>query len=666
MPPFYRRRWRWRPRPKRRTWRTRMARWRPYRPFRRRTYRRQHLVRRKFKRFKLRKLKRLRLNQWQPTTIKKCKIKGYKCLFMAGPDRAANNYAQYQQTYVPEHESGGGGWSLMIFTLEALWEEHMLCRNWWTQSNKGLPLARYNGAKFKFFREESTDYIVSYQLCYPMTDSPLTHANSSPYNMLISRKRFLVPSLETKKRGKPYILKKFRPPSLMKNKWYFQTDICKTGLILITTTAVDLRYFYTNPWRISNNITIHTLNPQIFQNKGFINPDTSGYHPKTTTWYFANIGHEKDPPLKQLSYLGTPGKYTLGKPWDGTNTYFSKPQDWGNIFHPDVLTLNIQVYVTNTKDTVFSEANKDKKVSQINTGLTLVTNPFIIPVRYNPDRDTGQDNVTWLASIQRQDQGFAVPTDENVKIQGLPLHIQLWGWPDWQKKLAYLHQIDSSYLLCIKTPFTEPKLDYIIPIDTSFLNGNGPYNLPHEELSIYTLNSWWPKLAHQLVSIDQICSCGPAVSRYANNKSIQAHCSYNFYFKWGGCPANMVLLTNPCLQPKFPVPDTLTERLQKQNPKYPPELELHEFDERRQELTETCLKRIKEYEETNPNVPSITGACTNPPIKTETQKLQEALIETQTEEKKETSLQQQLQQLKQQQLLLKQCILQQLRQRNIE
>ena len=66
---------------------------------------------------------------------------------MAGKDRLANNYAQYQQSYVPEHEPGGGGWSYMVFSLDALWEEFLLDRNWWTHGNRGLPLAKIHKSK---------------------------------------------------------------------------------------------------------------------------------------------------------------------------------------------------------------------------------------------------------------------------------------------------------------------------------------------------------------------------------------------------------------------------------------------------------------------------------------------------------------------------------------
>nr|UGV36855.1 MAG: ORF1 [TTV-like mini virus] len=671
MPPF----WRYnRPRyyPRRRN------RW-PYRrrtrrTIRRRRYRYRRPVR-KFKRYfyrkKLKKLKKLKIFEWQPSSIRLCHIKGYKCLFMAGKDRLANNYAQYQQSFVPEHEPGGGGWSYMVFSLDALWEEFLLDRNWWTHGNRGLPLARYIKAKFKFFREQSTDYIVSYSLCYPMTDTPLTHANSHPYNMAIARKRFIVPSLDRKPRGKPYVKKTFHPPSLMKNKWYFQSDICKTGLLLLTTTATDLSNFYANPYSLSNNVTLHCLNPEVFQHNGFIEPETQGYTPKAGNYYFCFDHNTHERKVKNLHYLGRPGPMTLGKAYSQAQSdYTTNSRNWGNIFHPDVLKLNIDVYKSNQQMTaVFSNGNLEKQVDDNGvTGLlTKVQVPFIVPVRYNPDRDTGQDNITWLQSITRNTgTGIAPTADENLKISGFPLWMQWWGWPDWQKKLAYAHNIDSSYMLVSTTKFTEPKIAFIAPIDRSFLEGNGPYNLPQEELSVYTFNSWWPKLTHQLVSIDQLCQAGPATCKYTNKKQIQAHCKYDFQFKWGGCPAPMTELLNPCSQPKFAVPDNMLQRLQIQNPKTPPETEIHAFDQRGDYLTKACIERIKAYTEPNTNLSSITDSASCPTTKTEKQILQEALNQASDEETQETTTQQQLQRYKHQQRLLKRAILKLINQSNIE
>nr|UGV38788.1 MAG: ORF1 [TTV-like mini virus] len=673
MPPYRRyRRYFWRRRQPNRYLQRRPV-WNRRRRFRRtfqtRWRRRRFRVRKFYKRHIKKKLKKLRLYQWQPKTIKKCKIKGYKCLFWAGPDRDSNNYAQYQETYTNPHQPGGGGWSYLIFTLDALYEEHLKCRNWWTTSNKGLPLTRYLGATFHFFRNEYTDYMVHYSLCYPMLDAPLVHANSSPYILMTTNKRFLVPSMRHKPRGKPYVKKRFHPPDILKNKWYFQADMCRSGLLLLTTAACSLSNFYIPPWGSSNCISIKTLNPKTFQKNGFINPpETTGFAPKTSTYLWAANTRETTIKLKHLSFLGRPGPYTLGTPLNNTatNTYFSNKQNWGNPFHPDVLNMNIPLFKSTQQPAaaVTEDLTKrEKPISELNTTFVPVTEPLVLELRYNPDRDTGKDNYVYLQSIERDTLNFDIPADKDIQITGLPLHIAMWGWLDWQKKLAKYHQIDTSYSLVIRTPVTEPKVDYIIPVDQNFLDGKGPYGIPHSELNTYTLTSWWPKVAHQLVTNNNICHSGPATCKYEKVKAIQAHCKYSFYFKWGGCPAPMVDLTNPCSQPKYPLPDPIVQRLQIQNPETPPQLELHDFDQRQEQITKRCIERIQQYTTTEQSLSTITGP-TIPPTKTTRQEIQEE-IETPEEKNEKETLLLQLKQQHHQQQLLKRAI-RQLMKANIE
>ena len=295
--------------------------------------------------------------------------------------------------------------------------------------------------------------------------------------------------------------------------------------------------------------------------------------------------------------------------------------------------MNIPLFKTNIQPSqAVGTTSRDTSLSTLNTTFTRVTEPLVLELRYNPDRDTGKDNYVYLQSIERDTLNFAIPDDKDIQITGLPLHIAMWGWLDWQKKLAKYHQIDTSYSLVIRTPVTEPKVDYIIPIDQNFLDGKGPYGIPHTELNTYTLTSWWPKVAHQLVTNNNICHSGPATCKYEKVKAIQAHCKYSFYFKWGGCPAPMVDLTNPCSQPKYPLPDPIVQRLQIQNPETPPQLELHDFDQRQEQITKRCIERIQQYTTTEQSLSTITGP-TIPPTKTQGRKYKKKL-ETPEEEKR--------------------------------
>nr|UGV35690.1 MAG: ORF1 [TTV-like mini virus] len=669
MPPFRRYYYNYwnRTRPYRHRRRLRRPRRRRFRKPVRKRYRRRHWVRRK--RFFKKKKKFLKILQWQPKTIKYCKITGLKCLFWAGKLRVNNNYAQYQETFVHPRQPGGGGWSYLLFSLASLWEEHQKDRNWWTVGNQGLPLTRYLGATFKFFRSPTTDYAVNYCICPPMLDAPLVHANSSPYNMLLLKHRIIVPSLRHNPYGKRYVKKKFHPPSQLKNKWYFSADLCNTGLLLLTTTSVDLDRMYLSPDSLNNNTSIWTLNYKVFTNSKLDKQPTTGYKPNPNIYLWANGTQEHRVKFKNLTFLGRPGPKRLGTPFEDIGSSWTEVKNkitddkyWGNPFHPEVLNLDVEVYKTTVQYTAFPDSYWDKYVEEdetLKTVFTRVQEPFVQELRYNPDRDTGEKTTIYLVP-NTTSNNFQIPEDDNITIKGFPLYLGLWSWIDWQKKLNYIHNIDSSYILCMQTPFTEPKQNPIttpiIPIDRGFLDGKGPYNLDPEDLSKWTLDNWYPKVAHQLVTIDQICSCGPAVAKFDNTVSIEAHCQYKFKFKWGGCPAPMVNLTNPCLQPKYPVPDQIIQRLQAQDPALPPELELHDFDERQETITKKCIKRIQEYTTTEQTLSCFAGPS-NPRLITEREKIQKEIETSDSEEEKTQTEQQQLIRLRNKQKQLRRAIL---------
>ncbi len=71
--------------------------------------------------------------EWEQEKINKCKIRGQKCLFEGGPMRLSNNFYEYFGSYVPENWQGGGGWSLMVFSLDSLYEDFNLLQNYWTK-----------------------------------------------------------------------------------------------------------------------------------------------------------------------------------------------------------------------------------------------------------------------------------------------------------------------------------------------------------------------------------------------------------------------------------------------------------------------------------------------------------------------------------------------------
>nr|UGV36436.1 MAG: ORF1 [TTV-like mini virus] len=663
MPPYWTRRYRFRNyRRKRRfrflPWRTRQTIRRRYRT--RKRYRRPYKVKRR--RYNRKKTK-LILKQFQPSTINKCKIIGYKCLFQGSPLRTSKNYIQYVYSTVPPFWPGGGGWSLLVFSLESLYEDFLHIQNLWTKSNAGLPLVRFLGSKFKFYQSADTDYVVSYDRCWPMVDTEHTHADSCPIRMLQRRHKVIIPSRKSQSRKKPYKKVFIKPPSQMQTKWYFQRDICKIPLLMLTATSVDLRYPFCSPQAKSNNITIRFLSPFLFQNPNFAHyPTTTGYWPKRTDSgekLYLYASHNALPNdintdfVKTLIPLCNTTTYQPGKQLSSAG-YENKPENWGNPFYHDYIND------TNSEQTMYLFLSKTTPINMLEyikangakPTLTTVTGPTIYDTRYNPEKDTGEKNKIYLVSNGSKET-IEPPTNTNYIFEGFPLFILLWSWTDFIKKLKDTPDIDKYQFLVIETDQFETKLPKYIPIDTDFTEGYDPYTpediknnpqVPHTP-NIYNKNSWYPKLLFQQQMIERICSAGPAYPRPASNNYLQAYCKYCFYFKWGGCPKTLQKAYDPCLQSKWTTTDNIGTRLEITNPFTPPETQLYSFDWEKDYVNQKAIERIQYYTEIDePNI-SISGNKNNPSTFKKAQEKNSA-------EKEEEALQQQLLKLRHKRMLL--------------
>lgn len=561
---------------------------------------------------------------------------------------------------VPPFWPGGGGWSLIVFSLESLYEDYQHLQNIWTRSNAGLPLVRYMGCKFTFFQSEDTDYIVTYDRCWPMVDTQHTHADSCPSRMLQKKHKITVPSRKTKQRKKPYKKVFIRPPSQMTTNWYFQRDICKIPLLMLTTTAVDLRYPFCSPKATSNCITIRCLSTHIFKNPDFAHyPETSGYWCKkdnSNNKLYLYAGTERlttftTQKIKSLIPLLNTRNYQPGIPMSHEQ-WENKKENWGNPFY--------YAYIndTNTEPTYYIYISKDSPATmQTNSydpsklTITEVTGPTIYDVRYQPDKDTGDNNTIYLVSTSSKET-IEPPENPNYQFHGFPLYILLWGWTDWIKKLKDTPDIDKYQMLVIETKQFDTQLPQYIPIDIDFTEGYDPYTpnkenptVPHRP-NIYNAANWHPKLLFQQQMIEKICRSGPGCTRPTSDNYIQALCKYQFYFKWGGCPKDLQKAYDPCLQSKYTTADNVGSRLEITNPQRPPELELYSFDWQKDYVTQQAIERIQLYTELDaPNI-SITGSKGNPPP------LQKITQKENSAEKEEETLHRKLLELRHRRLLL--------------
>nr|UGV35293.1 MAG: ORF1 [TTV-like mini virus] len=655
----------------RRRKRNRLFRWRARPPLRRKFYKRkQRKYRKKVKKRRFSKKKiSLIVKQFQPKHIRKCKIVGYKCLIQGSPKRTNHNYIQYIYSKTPEHGPGGGGWSLIVFSLDSMFEDWQHLENIWTTSNAGLPLVRYMGCKFKFYQTENLDYCVSYDRCWPMLDTPYTHADSAPQRMLMKKHKFTIPSRKTQRNKKPYKKCFIKPPTQMTNKWYFQRDICKIPLVMLTTTGVSLTNPYCNPKAHSNCISIKCLSPTIFQNPAFQSyPQTSGYSPKTaqnmtdhrehnmylwaTTENITTHITKTNITQFHLVPLTNTKDYQAGTPILN-DTWENKPKNWGNPFYHTYLDeQSYTVYISDMSPTNAKELLS--KASDAQYSLTLPSTPLIYTVRYNPASDTGEGNETYLIN-NSSGTNWNPPENENLKIDGFPLYFLCWGWTDWVKKSQNTINPDENYIQVIKTNQFDIKLPYYIPIDMDFIEGYDPYvEHPHDGTAIlpstHSQQHWYLKLQFQEQSIEKICMSGPGCPR--TDYYMQVYCKYYFYFKFGGCPKTLEKAYNPCQQPRWTTADNISGRLEITNPNTPPQTEIFSWDWQNDYVTEQCIERIKQYTEIDRPTFSITESKSSAKALSKIQKEDQA-----HQKKEEEDLINQLHQLQQQRLQLHQLLI---------
>lgn len=539
----------------------------------------------------------------------------------------------------------------MIETLASLWEDWQHLKNFWTTSNAALPLVRYRGATLTFFQSPYTDYIVQVHTCYPMTDTKHTHADSAPSRMLQKRKTIKVPSLETRKKKRPYKKVKVHPPSQLQNKWYFQKDICNLPLLMIQATAVDFRYPFAPSSAQSNNVTLLCLNIELFQNSNFDNPSiTHGYFPKPNTYLYSTnkrtiVADPKQIPFNDLVYLGNTKDYTLGK--DSQDTF----ANWGNPFMPEYIHGEKPVYTAAQKIT---KSNYD----QVKSTLANLTQDYFFYARYNPEKDTGSTNTVFIQDNFTQ-TSWHRPQNPDMILEGFPLYDMLWGYTDWMKKIFSHNDIDNKYTVVIQTREFDEKKGYYIVLDPHFKDGKNPYDTP---LTNYNKSHWNICSRLQDKAINDICLSGPGSPKPPFGNYIQAKMKYNFHFNWGGCPKTLEQPYDPCSQPTWNIPSNLNEGLQIQNPETEPQTEIQKWDWRRDYLTPTAIERISSHTPINEDLQIFTGTHRDVPIFRQT-----SPEDTSSEEEKEDppSLQEQINKLKRKQHKLQHRILKRLKSTNL-
>nr|UGV35462.1 MAG: ORF1 [TTV-like mini virus] len=654
--------WRWRPywrNPWRRRRRWRTFRWRPRKTFRRR---------RRFRvRKPKRKLKRLTLHQWQPSSIRLCKIKGLMCLFQCNPYRLGNNLALYNQSIVPPHLPGGGGFSVYQYTLHNLYTMHQYVRNWWTNSNVNLPLVRYVKCIFKIYQSADVDIVFRYFRHFPMESTNLTYPSVQPSVMMMLKNTVLIPSKKTRRIRKGYKKIVIKPPEIMTNKWYFQQKIATVPLLITHCTAASFDNFYIDSNNLSTNVTIQCLNTQLIQNRSF---GTNAAYPirvigTQDIWLIASddvLTTETDQPTYwSLTLLADSKNYAEGHSYNTAKLLPGaiKPTSWknyceniakytGNPFHEHYLLYDKTEHTTlfqfqGDYHTIFDKSTEKTQNQKVpaTLALTRIQAPLLIPCRYNPNTDNGTTNTTYILPNNKGQHGWDPPSDKRFELSGFPLYINLWGFLDFQKKQHLMDKIDTNAIVVIQSkalhPLYDTQLKYFVPLAQDFTLGHSPYE---SDLNPIDEKRWYLMAQYQEPAINVLLSCGPGTAKIPPKQSVEAKCEYTFILKFGGNPAPMVQLTDPTDQPQYPIPNNIIRTNSLQDPTTPAELFLYNFDERRQLITKAATERIsKDWGLTTTLFSDATTVPAAPEILKTHQTSED---ETSDEEEKEKTLFQQL------------------------
>lgn len=520
---------------------------------------------------------------------------------------------QWLDSVAPHDFPGGGGFSIMQFTLQALYEDFIKARNWWTRSNCTLPLIRYRGVTLKFYRAERFDYIVHIHRCYPLKATDELYMSTQPGIMGLTKRAIHVPCRQNSANKKPYKRVRVKPPTQMQTGWHFQKDIATFPLLILTATSTSLDRYYLSSNSISTTIGFTCLNTKLFQLHDWQGYPTTGYHPNNTMYFWGTTTGDPNPALKDLIYLGGTSKYEEGTTVDGHyENYATTPGYWGNIFHPEYLTKTNYVFKTtkpvNEIVRYIKDAHETSKVNEYNE-MSLLNEPLLVECRYNPFNDKSTGNKTYIVSNLSDHTQWQPPADKPAVLrENMPLWLTIWGYLDFIRKANIVSQPDLNYILVLQSQFitSTPKLEFYVPIDPNFTSA--PAHSPYQQhLNASDTLHFYPKITFQIQTANLIGTTGPGTVKLQNNQSCEAHFEYMFHFKLGGCPAPMDKLCDPTEQPKYPIPNYKQQTPSLQSPTEAIQTFLYNFDERRGLLTKKATQRIKKDYGTEKDLIQITG-----------------------------------------------------------
>ena len=206
-------------------------------------------------------------------------------LFAGTRERIGNNNTQSLDNIAPHLFPSGGLFSITVFTLKGLYEQHLKARNWWSTTNCNLPLIKYTGCKLTLYRNIEADYVTVYTRCGALKATEDLYRSCQPSLLLLNKHKKVITCKSHNNKRKLSKTIKIPPPSLMQSKWYFQKDFAEYPLVMVLSSALSLDRYYTSADSISTTLGFISLNTKIFKYSDFKGPNlTQPYKPNDHYW----------------------------------------------------------------------------------------------------------------------------------------------------------------------------------------------------------------------------------------------------------------------------------------------------------------------------------------------------------------------------------------------
>nr|UHK05500.1 MAG: ORF1 [Torque teno midi virus] len=542
---------------------------------RRRIYKRRRTTRfnrrrRKRRRYKVRRKKpNIIVRQWQPDSIRRCKIKGMGILVLGAQGSQIDNFTVSKCDNVPPKLPWGGSSGLENITLAYLYEEHRFKNNIWTTSNVMRNLCRYLRVRLTFFRHPDTDFIIVYHRQPPYILNKYSFPGCHPHQLLLEKHKIILLSQASKPNGKYEKKVSIKPPKQMINKWFFTKDFANHTLLILKAAAMNFRYSYLSRTNENMLCTIYSLNTKFYQ---------------IPNWDHALSGSEFYKP-----YGSVP------------NPFYYQNKDGKDAFLKfEHKTLSSDMYYQSINyDTGWFSPSFLQARKTYGSSTSAPTTPAIHQVivsRYNPNRDDGKGNKVWCISTQQQ--SWLNTSGADLIIEELPLWLALYGYYSWvsHEKPA---DWELHHVICIKSPaiYCAPEIgscDIYCPIDYEYIIGKRPYD---QTITPQGKRLWYPNMYWQKKTLNCIIQSGPFIPQYTEENSSTWELKYNycFYFKWGGALNSDQEVKDPKDLDTYDVPDTIQQTIKIVNPeKQTAENALYPWDYRRGYIKERAIKRMSQ------------------------------------------------------------------------